>query len=155
MIYNADTVATEGGDIGFAPDNIDVSKRYLMVCEDGTTQSRTQYAKRARDGSIWRHDLKNNFAAKRVVELNPPGTEIASGQTVPPSVGAGIWETSGIIDAADFFGNDAWLFDVQAHSPSIIPAANTVEDGQLLLMLPSKASTGGNDDEDDNHRDND
>jgi hypothetical protein len=146
IIYNADTIAAAGGEIGFAPDNIDVSRRYLMICEDGTTQSRPEYAKRARDGSIWRHDLKNNFAARRVVELNPPGTEIAPGQTVPPSVGAGIWETSGIIDASDFFGSDSWLFDVQAHRPSIIPAANTVEDGQLLLMLPRKVSTDGDDD---------
>lgn len=138
VIYNGDAVAAAGGDIGFAPDNIDVSKDYLMVQEDGTAQSRPEYAKRARDGSIWRHDLKNNFAAKRIVELNPPGTEILSPATVPPTVGPGIWETSGIIDATDFFGRDSWLFVVQAHGPSIAPAPNTVEDGQLLLMLPSR-----------------
>jgi len=138
LIYNGDEVAVAGGDIGFAPDNIDTSSRYLMIQEDGTSQSRPEYAKRAREGSIWRHDLRNNYAAKRVVELNPPGTEIATGLTQPPAVPVpGTWETSGIIDTADFFGKDSWLFVVQAHGPSIAPAPNTVEDGQLLLMLPS------------------
>jgi hypothetical protein len=28
------------------------------------------------------------------------------------------------------------LFDVQAHPPTAAPALNTVEDGQLLLLLP-------------------
>ena len=84
----------------------------VMGMEDGTSQSRPQYASRAREGSIWRHDLKNEFAATRIVELNPPGTAIAVGQTAPPAVGAGIWETSGIIDSSDFFGKDSWLFVV-------------------------------------------
>jgi hypothetical protein len=150
VVYNGDTVAAAGGDIGFAPDNMDVSRDYLMIQEDGTTQSRVEYGKRARDGSIWRHDLKNNFAAKRVVELNPPGTVITSPATVPPVVGPGVWETSGIIDASNFLGKDSWLFVVQAHSPSGRPAANTVEDGQLLLMLPAcvKANDGDCGDED-------
>ena len=71
------------------------------------------------------------------MELNPPGTAIASGPRDPPTVGPGVWETSGIIDASNFFGKDSWLFVVQAHGPSLAPAANTVEDGQLLLILPS------------------
>ena len=138
VIYNGDTVAAAGGDIGFAPDNIETSKDYLMVQEDGTSQSRPEYAKRARDGSIWRHDLKNILSPKRIVELNPPGAVVTAPATVPPVVGPGVWETSGIIETSDFFGRDSWLFVVQAHSPSGRPAANTVEDGQLLLMLPAK-----------------
>jgi hypothetical protein len=144
IVYNADTVAAAAGDIGFAPDNVDTNRDYLMIQEDGTSQSRPEYAKRAREGSIWRHDLKNNFAAKRVVELNPPGAASAVPNTPPPAVGAGVWETSGIIDVSPFYGQDSWLFVVQAHSPSIIPAPNTVEDGQLLMMRPtSKARSEG------------
>ena len=150
VIYNGDAVAAAGRDIGFAPDNIDVSKDFLMIQEDGTAQSRPEYTKRAREGSIWRHDLKNNFAAKRVAELNPPGTAIAVGQTNPPSVTAGIWESSGIIDTSDFFGNDTWLMVVQAHAPTLAPVPNTVEDGQLLLMIPVKVKIGvGSDDDND------
>ena len=153
VIYNGDTVAAAGGDIAFAPDNVDTSKDYLMICEDGTAQASPEYAKRARDGSIWRLDLKKSFAAKRVVELNPPGTEILPPATVPPTVGAGLWESSGIIDVSGYFGNGAWLFDVQAHSPSIAPGPNTVEDGQLLLMLP--ANFRPDDCDDDRDRDHD
>ncbi len=158
-IYNGDTVAAAGGDIAFAPDNIDTSKDYLMVQEDGTAQSRPEYAKRAREGSIWRFDLKNNFAAKRIVELNPPGTFIPEGFTAPPAIGAGVWETSGIIDTSDFFGRDSWLTVVQAHNPVvpsgtppvlIAPVPNTVEDGQLLLILPSKIALGDDHDDEDN-----
>jgi hypothetical protein len=110
-----------------------------MVQEDGTAQSRPEYARRAREGSIWRFDLKNDYLAKRVAELNPPGTAIAAGQTAPPAVLPGIWETTGIIDASSHFGHDSWLFNVQAHAPTLAPLPNTVEDGQLLLMLPSSA----------------
>ena len=74
-----------------------------------------------------------------MAELNPPGTVIAAGQTAPPAVGPGVWETSGIIDASNFFGRDSWLFVVQAHSPTIAPVPNSVEDGQLLLMRPTCA----------------
>ncbi len=151
VIYNGDTVAAAGGDIGFAPDNIDTSKEFLMICEDGTAQSRPQYTARAREGSIWRHDIKNGLAATRVVELNPPGTAIPISQTAPPAVTAGVWETSGIIDSSDFFGKDSWLFVVQAHGPTIAPVPNTVEDGQLLLMRPTcnDSESRGHGDRDD------
>ena len=137
LIYNGDAVNAAGGDIAFGPDNMDVSREFAMINEDGHSDSRPQYGARGRDGSIWRLDLAT-FAAKRVAELNPPGTAIAAGQTAPPAVGPGVWETSGIIDASNFFGRDSWLTVVQAHPPSIAPAPNTVEDGQLLLMLPAR-----------------
>ncbi len=144
MIYNADAVDAAGGDIAFAPDNMDTSRDYIMINEDGHSDSRPKYAARAREGSIWRLDLRNNFAPQRVAELNPPGTEIASGQTQPPAVPVpGTWETSGIIDASNFFGRDSWLTVVQAHSPTLAPAPGTVEDGQLVLMLPRNGGFDG------------
>jgi len=148
-IYNGDVVAAAGGDIAFAPDNIDTSKDYLMIQEDGTAESRPQYAQRAREGSIWRLDLKNNLAAKRIVELNPNGIKFNAPAIAPPAVSAGVWETSGIIDTSDFYGKDSWLFVVQAHSPSIAPVANTVEDGQLILMTSAKRGDKDEDDHDD------
>jgi hypothetical protein len=151
VLYNGDTIAAAGGDIGFAPDNMEASGKFLMIQEDGTSQSRPQYASRAREGSIWRHSIRDGFAAKRVVELNPPGTVSVAPNTPPPAVLPGVWETSGIIDASKFFGQDSWLFVVQAHSPSLAPAPNTVEDGQLLIMRPTcKPDTQkGCDDRDD------
>jgi len=60
----------------------------------------------------------------------------------------GVWETSGIIDASEFYGRDSWLSVVQAHSPTAQPLPNTVEDGQLFLMRPAR-NRGGNDNDDE------
>ena len=129
ILYNADQVLAAGGDIAINPDNIDIGKDFVMVCEDGTGFGRNVMASKGRDGQIWRYDLKNNYAATPVVSLQAPGRD-------GKPVGAGVWETSGIIDAEHLFGRNSWLFDVQAHPPTTAPAPNTVEDGQLLLLLP-------------------
>jgi Bacterial protein of unknown function (DUF839) len=135
VVVNADQVIAAGGDTAISPDNIDVSESYLMVNEDGTTQSRAVMATKSRDGSIWRFKIDatgvNATSAKRVAELDPPGRDGVA-------VGPGIWETSGIVDTTQLFGGDSWIFDVQAHGPTAAPAPNTVEDGQLLLMTKAK-----------------
>jgi Bacterial protein of unknown function (DUF839) len=141
VVYNADAIAASGGDIAISPDNIGTSGRYLMINEDGTTESRLVMASKERDGSVWRFDLVKGpvgalgidvSTATRVAELDPPGCD-----GVP--VGAGVWETSGIIDASALFGSDTWLSDVQAHAPTAAPGGSTVtvEDGQLFLMRGS------------------
>nr|MBA2294820.1 DUF839 domain-containing protein [Actinomycetota bacterium] len=75
--YNADTVIAAGGDIAISPDNIDASRDYLMIQEDGTTTSRQDMTRKNRDGSIWRFDLDKNgvdiSSRLRIVELNQPG----------------------------------------------------------------------------------
>ena len=97
VAYNADQVIAAGGDIAISPDNIDVSRDYLMINEDGTATSRAEMARKQRDGSIWRFDLDRDgvdvSSRLRIVELNQPGRD-----RVP--VGPGVWETSGIIDAS-------------------------------------------------------
>jgi len=141
IVYNADLVVAGGGDIAISPDNMDASRGYLMINEDGTTESRLVMAAKGRDGSIWRFDLVKGptgavgvdvSTATRVAELNPPGRD-----GVP--VGPGVWETSGIIDASALFGADTWLSDVQAHPPTTPPGGPTVtvEDGQLFVMTPA------------------
>lgn len=133
VLVNADQVIAAGGDTVLSPDNMDASADYLMVQEDGTGATRPVMAQKGRDGSIWRFPIGNISAAtgERVAQLNPPGRD-----GVP--VGPGIWETSGIIEAASLFGDDAWIFDVQAHRPTNPPnPATQVEDGQLLIMLPA------------------
>jgi hypothetical protein len=129
---NADDVVADGGDTVLSPDNLDVSSRYLMVQEDGTTESRLAMGAKGRDGSIWRFELDGTSGIKassatRVVSLSPPGRDGVA-------VGPGVWETSGIIDTDGLFGGGSWLFDVQAHGPTTAPAPNTVEDGQLVLL---------------------
>lgn len=132
VVYNADTIVAAGGDTAISPDNIDTSAKYLMINEDGTTESRAVMAQKGRDGSIWRFRLDEDGvdadSGTRVVELKPPGRDGIA-------VGPGVWETSGIVDARGIVkGRSPWLFDVQAHSPTTAPAPNTVEDGQLLMM---------------------
>ena len=43
----------------------------------------------------------------------------------------GDWESSGILDVSDFFGEGNWLSNVQAH---------IIEDGGQLLLLNIKGS---------------
>ena len=132
VVYNADTVIAAGEDIAVSPDNIDTSKKYLMIQEDGTSQSRPIMQGKGRDAGIWRFEIDGSKVdaddREFVAELDPPGRD---GIPVPTS---GTWESSGIIDAAEFFGRDRWIVDVQAHSPTTAPAPNTVEDGQILIM---------------------
>ncbi len=84
VVYNADTVIADGGDIAISPDNIDVSDDYLMINEDGTAESRIVMAEKGRDGSIWRFDLDRHgvdaSSAERVVELDPPGRDGIAGR---------------------------------------------------------------------------
>ena len=141
IVYNADTIVAAGGDIAISPDNLDLSRRHLMINEDGTTESRAVMAAKGRDGSIWRFDLDKGpvhavgvdaATATRVAQLDPPGRDGVA-------VGPGVWETSGIIDASTLFGRDTWISDVQAHPPTTAPGGSTVtvEDGQLFLMRPA------------------
>ncbi len=127
VLYNADQIVAAGGDIALSPDNVAVSGDYLMIQEDGTGESRPVIASKGRKGGIWRINLITG-AADYVAEMTGQGR--SGPQTLP-----GVWETSGIIDVSGFFGTEAWLFDTQAHSPTPAPAAQTVEDGQLLIMI--------------------
>jgi hypothetical protein len=50
-------------------------------------------------------------------------------------------ESSGVVDASEWFGPGAWLLDVQAHNPALFveqqqigPTLFKQEAGQLLLM---------------------
>ena len=142
IVFNADTIVAQGGDIAVSPDNLDVSDRYLMINEDGTADSRPTMAAKGRDGSMWRLDLVEGpvgavgvdaSTATRVAELNPPGRDGVA-------VGPGVWETSGVIDTTAIFGADTWVSDVQAHPPTAAPGGSsvTVEDGQLFLMRPAE-----------------
>ncbi len=130
VLYNADRIIANGGDIAISPDNIGASNDYLMICEDGTSQSRPVMGAKGRKGNIWRVNLRTG-AVNNVVELYSTGRDGIV-------TGPGVWETSGIIDTSSIFGNDSWLFDVQAHSPTRAPLPNTVEDGQLMLMLRNR-----------------
>lgn len=97
------------------PDNVDTSENSLMVQEDSS---------QAPFSRIWRY----NFATETwsvVASVNDQG-----------------WESSGIVDASAWFGDGAWLVDVQAHNVFVATDTTTIpgttikrEAGQLLLLI--------------------
>ena len=92
-----------------SPDNIDTSANSLMVQED------------ADNAKIWRYDLGSS-AWSVVATVNDPDGE-----------------SSGIVDASEWFGPGSWLLDVQGHGQNVAEQqqGNVLikrESGQLLLM---------------------
>jgi hypothetical protein len=147
--YNADQL-TAAQDGPLSPDNVTVTKRTIVVNEDGhagsaadgSTGSRDDMDRRNRDGSIWVVPLAtagDPSTFRRVAELvgrseggrdNAPTMDARGNR-------AGVWETSGVVDARRAFGRNTFLFDVQAHPEPTTPpppAAATVEDGQLMML---------------------
>ena len=92
------------------PDNIDTSANSLMVQED------TDNAK------IWQLDFGTGTWSVAATVNDPDG------------------ESSGIVDASDWFGAGSWILDVQAHGTNFSEEVDAggilrkLEDGQLLLM---------------------
>lgn len=91
------------------PDNIDTSANSLMVQEDVS------------NAKIWRYDFGSG-AWSVVATVNDPAGE-----------------SSGIVDASAWFGDGAWLLDVQAHGSNVAQEQRgdvlfKRESGQLMLM---------------------
>ena len=123
------------------PDNLDTSEHSLMIGED--PGSHNSYAGGAGPaGRVWRYDLHTGNLTV-VAEVD---------QSADPAARQGAWETSGIVDASELFGEGAWLINVQAHSLFVQSEVRTVTDttrnppvtgpvtfkregGQLLLMV--------------------
>ena len=110
------TVLADGDSTGpefvpfVSPDNLDTSANSLMVQED------TDEAK------IWRYDLASETWSVVATVNDPDG------------------ESSGIVDASEWFGAGAWLLDVQGHGANV--AEELIdgvlvkrESGQLMLMI--------------------
>jgi hypothetical protein len=95
------------------PDNLAMSTESLMLQEDISSASASRLLRYDLDGGTW----------SVVGAVNKVG-----------------WESSGIVDASEFFGDGRWLFDVQAHDinvegPTLIDGINyKTEGGQLLLL---------------------
>ncbi len=93
------------------PDNMDTSANSLMVQEDN-------------DGArIWRYNLAGMTWSVVATVNDPDG------------------ESSGIVDASEWFGAGSWILDVQGHGSNqdeeLQPDGTLLkrEDGQLLLMV--------------------
>jgi hypothetical protein len=92
-----------------SPDNVDTSKKSLMVQED------TDNAK------IWQYDMSKDAWRVVATVTDPDG------------------ESSGIVDASQWFGQGTWLLTIQGHGVNV--AEEQVgdvlykrESGQLVLL---------------------
>lgn len=108
VLADGDAVGTAAFVPFHAPDNVDTSRRSLMVQED------------IANARIWQHRF-NQKSWQVVATVNDTGGE-----------------SSGIVLASEWFGGGAWLLDVQAHSTFVdSTGTNPIikrEDGQLMLL---------------------
>jgi hypothetical protein len=91
------------------PDNIDTSKKSLMVQEDND------------NARVWQHRFNQGWW-RVVATINDPDGE-----------------SSGIVDASKWFGSGTWLLDVQGHGEYVHEelidgVLYKLESGQLMLM---------------------
>ena len=109
------------------PDNLGINERVLVIQED-------------------RNKAKTGYNRVHVYDLDT-GTLNAVARTDPSQVamdragGPGAWESTGVVDVSDFFGEGYWLMNVQAHSTSILQQgidlvvnSDRGQRGQMLLV---------------------
>lgn len=105
------------------PDNIETTANSILITEDPGGHNRFAGATNAR---LWRYDL-------------------ATGDVAPVAVVSAAtddWESTGVVDASEYFGAGAFLINVQAHNvfvetaplPSNPSITQKREGGQLLLI---------------------
>jgi hypothetical protein len=106
------------------PDNVETTANSLLITEDPGGHNRFAGATNAR---LWRYDFATGDLTAVAVAADPTAD----------------WETSGVVDASEYFGNGAFLINVQAHNifvetnpDPINPSGLTQkrESGQLLLI---------------------
>lgn len=119
------TVLLDGdaGDDLVNPDNIDTSRRSVVIQEDRNAEHRADF------GRVLVYDISDR-SLRPVARVDTPSN-------LPP----GTWESSGVIRAFGLLGQGWWIVDVQAHGvtapqpgPSLEPNSSTGEDGQLLAI---------------------
>jgi len=111
ILADGDAVGTDVYVPFTSPDNVDTSKKSLMVQED------------TGDAVIWQYRFKQD--SWRVVA----------------SVNDSSGESSGIVDASQWFGQGTWLLDVQGHGANVDEDITTIpgtlikrESGQVMLL---------------------
>lgn len=115
------------GDDIVNPDNLGLNDTSLVIQED-RNKAASGYAR------IHVYDLATETLTA-VARLDPSDGAIARGG------GPGVWESSGVVDVSSFFGDGAWLLDVQAHETSVAQQGLNLkidsgrgQRGQLLLV---------------------
>jgi glycerophosphoryl diester phosphodiesterase len=141
------TLLLDGSEGIVSPDNIDVNKHGEIAIQEDPNYNLATLGL-ARDSSVFIYrttsktltrvaEIDRAAARGHALAADPANTSVAS-TDVP-----GGWESSGVVDAERLLGRGAWLLDVQAHSLRIAPASETVEGGQVLLMVWIPEDDGG------------
>lgn len=114
ILYDGDTVALGQVGVIHQPDNLATSENYLYVTEDASTANQG-----VSPGRIWQIALYGPDAgtARVVAEVDQsydgdPTLDV-DGFT---DAADGYWESSGIIDVSNVFGEGTFLVTIQAHS---------------------------------------
>lgn len=118
----------EGDDL-YRPDNIDSDDRYVWIQEDPGGFRGLHPAR------ILRYDTQGRRLEPMAecAERDP-----TKGELLPRGVG-GAWETTGILNVSEIFGQDTWLIAVQAHNVEMPRHLEARGSGQLLLLRGPKA----------------
>lgn len=137
------TLVLDGSEGIVSPDNIDINRHgQMMLCEDPNYNLAVPPLNLTRDTYLWSFNIDTPVVnpvpvaemdrpAQQAHALAIPGNFVVAGTNRP-----GDQEFSGVIDAEDWTGPGTWLFDIQAHALRIVPTAETVEGGQVLLLRP-------------------
>jgi hypothetical protein len=105
------------------PDNVETTANSILITEDPGGHNRFVGATNAR---LWKYDLATGALDAVAVVADPTAD----------------WESTGVVDASRYFGNGAFLINVQAHNvfvetaplPSNPSITQKREGGQLLLI---------------------
>jgi glycerophosphoryl diester phosphodiesterase len=133
------TLLLDGSEGIVSPDNIALNRHGELAIQEDPSYDLAELGLH-RDSSIWIYRTESG-QLERIVEVDRQAA-IAHASSVDPRNQMdpsrnhpGSWESSGIIDAERYLGRGHWLFTVQAHGLSIMPAEETVEGGQLLHLV--------------------
>ena len=118
----------EGDDL-YRPDHVDTDDRYVWIQEDPGGFRGLHPAR------ILRYDTQGRRVdpMAECIERDP-----TKGQELPEGVG-GVWETTGIVNTSEIFGQDTWLIAVQAPNVETGIFRDELGSGQLLLLRGPKA----------------
>jgi hypothetical protein len=142
------------------PDNLETTEDGLFITEDPGSSQQFPFGStdpNATTARIWQYSFASGGTSV-IARVNQSADEGPTDRDAAPSRGnLGAWESSGIVDASKFFGEGAFLVDVQAGTLIVQeevrgPLTYQREGGQLMLLhLP----TDDDDDDDDDDRDHD
>jgi hypothetical protein len=144
ILYDGDDAGNgqfQGGDFGLrSPDNVAwADDGNIYIQEDRSTSINEFGGASGEEASIWKLTPETGELV-RIAQMNRagvPGEPIPQTDSEPNDIGN--WESSGILDVSDLFGEapgNLFIFGVQAHSleDGVIETEGLVQGGQLAFL---------------------